>query len=75
MPIIRYTNQQGGDTLRAWLVEARKKIGYSQKEVAKAIHIAQPTYSAYEKGDYTPKPEKAKAIGALLGVPWVKFYE
>ena len=43
--------------------------------MAKAIHVSQPSYWAYEHGKSNPKPEKAKAIGALLGVPWIKFYE
>ena len=61
--------------MRQWLIDARKHMGYSQTEVAKAIHVSQPSYWAYEHGESIPKPEKAKAIGALLGVPWVKFYE
>lgn len=61
--------------MREWLIEARKKNNLSQKKVAKAIHITQGAYSQYENGISTPKPDKAKAIGALLGVPWIKFYE
>lgn len=61
--------------MREWLIEARKENKLSQKKVAKAIHITQGAYSQYENGIITPKPDKAKAIGALLGVPWVKFYE
>ena len=58
-----------------WLIDARKKNKLSQKKVAKAIHITQGAYSQYEHGISTPKPEKAKAIGSLLGFPWTKFYE
>lgn len=61
--------------MRQWLITARKKKGFSQADMAKAINVSQPSYWAYEHGESNPKPEKAKAIGALLGVPWVKFYE
>ena len=61
--------------MRQWLITARKKKGFSQAAMAKAIHVSQPSYWAYEHGKSNPKPEKAKAIGALLGVPWIKFYE
>ena len=61
--------------MRTLLVAARKKIGYRPKQAAKAIHITQGAYSQYEHGISTPKPEKAKAIGSLLGFPWTKFYE
>ena len=61
--------------MREWLIEARKKNNLSQQKVAEAIHITQGAYSQYEHGICTPKPDKAKAIGALLGFPWFKFYE
>ena len=61
--------------MRQWLITARKKKGFSQADMAKAIHVSQPSYWAYEHGKSNPKPDKAKAIGALLGVPWIKFYE
>ena len=61
--------------MRQWLITARKKKGFSQADMAKAIHVSQPPYCAYEHGKANPKPEKAKASGARLGVPWIKFYE
>ena len=61
--------------MRQGLITARKEKGFSQADMAKAIHVSQPSYWAYEHGESNPKPDKAKAIGALLGVPWVKFYE
>ena len=54
---------------------AMKEKGFSQADMAKAIHVSQPSYWAYEHGESIPKPEKAKAIGSLLGFPWTKFYE
>lgn len=61
--------------MRQWLITARKEKGFSQADMAKAIHVSQPSYWAYEHGESVPKPEKAKAIGSLLGFPWTKFYE
>ena len=61
--------------MRQWLITARKEKGFSQADMAKAIHVSQPSYWSYEHGESNPKPDKAKAIGALLGFPWTKFYE
>ena len=61
--------------MRHWLTALRVERGYSQKELAKAINVTQPAYSFYERGKTTPKPDKAKALGSLLGFDWTKFYE
>lgn len=58
-----------------WLIEARKKKGYTQAEVARRVKISQPSYNAIEAGKSSPKPETAIRIGKELDLPWVKFYE
>ena len=61
--------------MRDWLIAIRKKAGYSQKEVADQIHIAQPSYCNIEKGKRNPNPKTAKRIAELLGFQWTLFYE
>ena len=60
---------------RGWLVQARMKKGMSQAEVAKQSGIVQQSYQLIERGVNNPRPETAKRIGAVLGVPWFRFYE
>ena len=61
--------------MRQWLIDARKHMGYSQTEVAKAVGITQASYCMYETGLTSPKPDNAKKIARVLGFPWTKFYE
>ena len=61
--------------MRQWLITARKEKGFSQADMAKAIHVSPPSYWAYEHGKSNPRPDKAKAIGSMLGFPRTKFYE
>lgn len=61
--------------MRMWLIGIRKARGMSQKAVADAVGIAQPSYWQYESGDSTPRPATAKKIAKLLGFDWTLFYE
>lgn len=61
--------------VREWLVRARTEKGMSQAEVAKQSGIVQQSYQLIERGINNPRPETAKQIGAVLGVPWFRFYE
>lgn len=60
---------------REWLVQARMAKGLSQAEVAEQSGIVQQSYQLIENGANRPRPETAQRIGAVLGVPWVRFYE
>ena len=60
---------------REWLIAFRKAKGLSQEEIAEAIGIAPSTYSTYEMGERTPKPNTAKKIAKIFGFDWTKFYE
>lgn len=60
---------------REWLIAYRKAKGLTQEDVSKALAISQITYSSYENGSRTPKPNTAKAIARIFGFDWTKFYE
>jgi len=61
--------------MRDWLVAIRKAKGLSQKFVSEQVGIAQPSYCTIESGATRPAVETAKAIAAVLGFDWTKFYE
>lgn len=63
--------------MREWLVKARKAAQMSQQAVADKAGISQSYYAGIETG-IRGKPlavPVAKAIAAVLGFNWVKFYE
>ena len=60
-----------------WLKEIRETHEMSQAAVAKAAGISQQYYQFIEsgaRGKKLPVPT-AKAISAVLGFDWTKFYE
>lgn len=61
--------------MREWLVQARNAKGMSQADVAKQSGIVQQSYQLIEKGVNRPRVETAQRIGAVLGIPWLRFYE
>ncbi len=61
--------------MRAWLIDARKANGLTQKAVAEKVGVAQPSYCAIEKGGTRPSVATAKKIAAVLGFDWTKFFE
>lgn len=61
--------------MRTWLIGIRKARGMSQKAVADAAGITQPSYWQYEAGVATPRPAIAKKIAKLLGFDWTLFFE
>ena len=46
----------------------RKRAGYSQKEVAKALNVTISAVSSWETGKYIPDPQNLKALADLYGV-------
>lgn len=60
--------------MRLWLVTARKSAGLSQKAVADAAGITQPSYYNIEHGERNPAVSTAKRIADVLGFDWTKFY-
>lgn len=65
---------------REWLVGFRKLKKMTQHEVTQEcrnhcnIEISRTLYANFERGERRPTPEKAQAIGAILGFPWTFFY-
>lgn len=61
--------------MREWLAERRRKLEYTQAEVAAASQISQPSYCDMENGKINPKPETAKRIAEVLKFPWTDFFD
>lgn len=61
--------------MKSWLVSIREDKGFSQKYVSEKIGISQPSYCNIENGKNMPAVKTAKAIGALLGFRWTRFFE
>lgn len=54
--------------LKEKLRQARKKAGFTQLQVARAIGVTESTYCGYETGKRQPDPIKISAIASFLGV-------
>lgn len=54
--------------------DLRIRAGYSQKEVAKKLHIGQNSLSQYETGKRQISPEIAKDLAAFFGVTLNEIY-
>jgi transcriptional regulator with XRE-family HTH domain len=50
------------------LTSARKKAGYSQEELGRAIGVSQQSVTRWEKDGATPRGAKCSQIKELLGV-------
>lgn len=61
--------------MRQWLRDAREKQNLSESGVAVRVGITQAAYHMIEAETRNPKPATAKKISAVLGVPWMRFYE
>lgn len=57
------------------LVQCRLKAKMTQKQVAEAVGVDQTAISKYERGLFTPTPDKMKKFSKLYGVPieWLFF--
>lgn len=59
---------------RSRLIEARKKRGMTQKELAKAVGISRAYLTNIELGKYTPSLRTAHKIAAVLGGTVEEFF-
>ena len=50
------------------VVEARRKLGWTQRDLATAIGVSQPVIARLESGDHDPKIGTVAAICAALGL-------
>lgn len=46
--------------------EAREAKGYSQHELAKLVHVKQPSVAQWEAGTKTPRVEKLLRLSVIL---------
>lgn len=60
---------------RNWLIAIREEKKLSQKYVSGQIGVTQPSYSNIENGKKNPSVSTAKAIAAVLGFDWTRFYD
>lgn len=56
------------------LIQIRKDKKLTMKQVGKAAHIAESTYSLIESGKRRPSIKVAKRIGECLGIDWTLFF-
>lgn len=61
--------------MRNWLEAIRKERGLSQKQAAEKVGISQPSFCDIENGKKNPAVDTAKAIAAVLGFDWTRFYD
>lgn len=56
--------------MRDWLITARTKRGFTQKQMAEALNMSEPYYSLIENGKRQKKMEISLAIniGNVLGL-------
>lgn len=71
---------EGGDCmyLRAKSIairERRKKLGYTQADVAKAAGIGPMSLNRMEKNKYSVHPLRAKAVADVLGCTVEELFE
>lgn len=52
-----------------------RERGVKASEVADATGIKRPTFTAWKKGEYTPKADKIQKIADYFEVPVSYFYE
>lgn len=50
------------------LKKFRKRAGYSQREVAEALHVTQGAVSSWEAGRWEPDQQNLSALADLFGV-------
>lgn len=67
--------RQGGEGMRKWLIEERKKRLLKQSDIAKLIGISRSYYSEIEVGTKTPSGKVAKKIADFFKVDMTIFFE
>lgn len=67
--------RSGGETMRVWLVEKRKKKGYTQNQVSELSGISRSFYSEIENDTKDPGGKTAKKIADALDFDMRLFFE
>lgn len=58
-----------------WLKNRRKKLGFTQSQIAELCGTKQGYYTQIESGIRKPSVRLAKKLGEVLGVEWTKFFD
>ncbi|PHC41336.1 transcriptional regulator [Bacillus toyonensis] len=59
--------------MRVWLIEKRKKINKTQKDIAHRAQISKSMYAMIENGERNPSVYVAKKIALVLNFEWTVF--
>lgn len=54
--------------LESRIKEARERLGWSQADLARRMHVAQPTVSGWEAGKKSPRVRILARLAGILGV-------
>lgn len=57
------------------IAQARRRIGWTQQQLADAIGTTQQQIQKWETGERSPKINALKRIGIALGVDWLDLIE
>lgn len=61
--------------MREWLVEKRKEMEKTQKEIAYRANISRSMYAMIENGERNPSVIVAKNIATVFDFDWTLFFE
>ncbi len=61
--------------MREWLIEFRKTMNLTQKQVAEKCNITRQMVSAIENGEATPSVTVSKALAKTLNFNWTRFFD
>ena len=69
---LQYKKKEG---VRLKIIERRKELGISQKELAEKCHVSQGLICDIETGRCKPSLETALKIAGALGLDDIRFFE
>lgn len=61
--------------IKVSIKQERERLGISQRELARRIHMSGQMISKIERGETTPSIETLVKIGSVLNVPIHRFFE
>jgi transcriptional regulator with XRE-family HTH domain len=61
--------------LSTTLKHLRKNSGYTQRQIADALHIDRSTYSCYETGKTIPDIETILKLSKIFNIPYIEILE
>lgn len=61
--------RKGAEKMKFTIKQARQYSGKTQKEMARALGIALPTYRDYEHGKYFMRMDRAEKFSQIVKIP------